>query len=162
MSLSPVMRLVPLAAAALVAVAALPASAEIVDPAPIGPGQLFYGVVNGQTGHAVIKMACFGPVYEGQTGHPMAGQTVKVLPAPSYSAWALGYTGTAADGVAVTGPLASTASRPIVLHTYAVAAEIPTTMTLPCYGTGELTFTPVPTSATARATAVKVDFVGQP
>ncbi|WP_182877110.1 hypothetical protein [Microbispora sp. H10670] len=156
-------RLVPLAAAALVAATALPASAGVVDPAPVRPHQYFYGFVNGETGHATIKMACFGPVYPGQTGHPFAGQTVEVRPvAISSSAASAGYTGSGGTTIAVDLGDPSTISRALTLGYYGVKAEIPVTATLPCYGTGKVTFTPVPTSWTARTATVVVDYVGQP
>ncbi|KAA9379929.1 hypothetical protein F5972_09905 [Microbispora cellulosiformans] len=158
-----VARLVPLAAAALVAATALPASAEVIDPAPIAPNQYFYGYVNGQTGHATIKMACFGPVYPGQTGHPLAGQSVEVRPlAISSSAASAGYTGGGGTTITVDLGDPSTVSRALALRYYGVKAEIPVTATLPCYGSGKVTFTPMPTSWTARAATVLVDYVGQP
>jgi hypothetical protein len=59
------------AAATITAVAAAPATAEaIIDPAPICANQYFFGEVNGRTGHATIKMGCFGPICRGQHGHP--------------------------------------------------------------------------------------------
>jgi hypothetical protein len=42
--------IITLAAAAITAVTAAPASAAIIDPAPIGPNQYFSGLVNGQLG----------------------------------------------------------------------------------------------------------------
>jgi len=156
--------LVPLAAAVLVAATALPASAEVVDPAPIGPHQYFYGFVNGQTGHATIKMACFGPVFPGQTGHPLAGQSVEVRPAAvsSSSAASIGYTGSDGTSIAVSLGAPSTVARALVLRSYGVKAEIPVTETLPCYGSGKVTFTPVSDSWLAREATVLVDYVGQP
>ena len=48
----------------------------------MGPKQYFTGVINGKAGNTTtpitIKMACFGPVHPGETGHPMAGQTLAV------------------------------------------------------------------------------------
>ncbi len=69
------------AAALVTAVAATPAWADpIIDPAPIVPNQYFYGLVNDHAGQASILMGCGGP---SQTGHPLAGQTVKVFPTPA-------------------------------------------------------------------------------
>ncbi|MFG1859522.1 hypothetical protein [Microbispora bryophytorum] len=156
-------RLAPLAAAVLVAATALPASAEVVDPAPIGPHQYFYGFVNGQTGHTIIKMACYGPVFPGQTGHPFPGQTVEVRPvAISSSSASIGYTGSGGGPIAVDLGDPSTVARALVLRYYGVKAEIPVTATLPCYGSGKVTFTPVADSWTARQATVLVDYVGQP
>ncbi|MFG1878158.1 hypothetical protein ACGFIV_25230 [Sphaerisporangium sp. NPDC049003] len=155
-------RLVPLAAAIVLTAASAPALADVVDPAPIGPGQYFSGLVNGQTARSIIRMACFGPVVPGQTGHPMAGQTVGVRPAPSGSTSGVGYTGSAANAIGVAFRNASTATPPIVLRYYGTATEIPTSLNLPCYGSGVLEFLPTPTSPTARPATVSVNFVGQP
>jgi hypothetical protein len=159
---------VPLAAAAALLCAAPTGAAAapadgVVDPAPIGPNQYFVGLVNDQSADATIAMACFGPVHAGQTGHPLADQTVKVLPvtAPTATARA-GYTGAAGNVVGVGFGLSASAASPVVLRTWAVAAKIPTTLVLPCYGTGTVTFVPAPTSATARPATVRVTFVGQP
>ncbi|RCG31573.1 hypothetical protein DQ384_08345 [Sphaerisporangium album] len=155
-------RLLPLAAAVVLAGASAPAFADVVDPAPIGPNQYFSGLVNGQSTSAIIRMACFGPVRPGQTGHPMAGQTAGVRPAPSSSTSGVGYTGSAATAIGVAFRNASSATPPIVLRYYGVAAEIPTTLTLPCYGSGVVEFLPTPSSPTAHPATVTVNFVGQP
>ncbi len=152
----------PLLAAAIVTTTPAPSFADpVVDPAPIGPNQYFSGYVNGQSTNATIRMACFGPVVVGQTGHPMADQTVKVLPVAVPTTNQVGYTGSAANRIGASfGP--SSATTAIDLRMWAVAAKIPTTLVLPCYGTGTVTFTPFPDSATARAATVQVTFVGQP
>jgi hypothetical protein len=165
MSMSGTLRslLVTAASAALfVGVSAVPAAADgVIDPAPIGPNTFFVGEVNNTAGPAVIQMACFGPVTPGETGHPLAGQTVKALPASTPVANTAGYTGSAADEILVSFNLAS-ATTPIVLHYWAVSAAIPTTLVLPCGGTGTVTFTPYPGSTTSRPATVTVSFVGQP
>ena len=151
------------AAALLTAVAAAPAWADpIIDPAPIGPNQYFSGLVNDHAGQASILMGCFGPIRPGQTGHPLAGQTVKVLPAPAPTTSDLGFTGSAADTIAVYFPSPTIANNPVILRDYAVSAPIPTSLTLPCYGSGTVAFVPEPTSPTAHTTTVTVTFVGQP
>src|SRR5579864_6920914 len=80
-----------LALAACVATA-LPASAGRV-----GPNQYFTGVINGHDGNTtipiVIRMACFGPIKPGETGHPEAGQTVAVHQLFPPATSSLGYTG---------------------------------------------------------------------
>ncbi len=151
------------AAATITAVTAAPASADaIIDPAPIGPHQYFYGEVNNQAGQATIRMGCFGPNYPGQTGHPLAGQTVKALPAPVPTTSDIGFTGSAAHAIDVRFPTPTVANDPVVLHDYAVTAPIPTSLILPCYGSGKVAFVPDPTSPTARTATVTVSFVGQP
>jgi len=150
-------------AATITAVVAAPASADaIIGPAPIGPNQYLFGEVNGQAGHATIKMGCFGPIYRGQHGHPLAGQTVKVLPAPAPTTSDLGFTGSVAHAIDVRFPTPRVADVPVVLHDYTVTAPIPVSLTLPCYGTGKVAFVPDPTSPTAHTATVAVSFVGQP
>ena len=133
------------------------ASAAVVDPAPIGPHQYFTGQVNGASVNAVIQVGCFGPVVPGETGHPIAGQSVDVLPAAASTTADVGYTGESADHVLVGfGTPASTAV--VLLKDYAVKAAIPTTLDLPCSGTGKVTFVPAPTSSTARTATVTVTY----
>jgi hypothetical protein len=147
----------------IVAATAVPATAGgVVDPAPIGPNNSFIGEVNNTAGSAIIHMACFGPVIVGQTGHPLSDQTVKALPVTPPTSTTAGYTGTAANSLAVTFTTPVSTGTPIVLHDWAVSAPIPTTLLLPCYGTGVATFIPVPSSPTARPATVTVTFVGQP
>lgn len=148
------------AAALVTAVAAAPAGADpIIDPAPIGPNQFFYGLVNDHAGQATILMGCAGPSQPGQTGHPLAGQTVKVLPAPAPTTSDLGFTGSAAHAIAVRFPSPTVTDTPVILRDYAVSAPIPTSLTLPCSGSGKVAFVPEPTSPTAHTTTVTVTFV---
>jgi hypothetical protein len=151
-----------LIAATGLAVAATPASAATVDPAPIGPHQYFAGVVNGQTGQALIQMGCIGPIHPGQTGHPLPGQTVNVVPVPSSTTTDVGYTGSAATAIDVTMGAPSSTVIFAVLRYYGVTAPIPTSLVLPCAGSGTVVFIPSPTSTTARSASVAVTFVGQP
>lgn len=144
-------------------VTAAPASADaVIDPAPISPHQYFFGEVNGLTGHATIKMGCFGPIYPGQHGHPLAGQTVKVLPAPAPTTRDLGFTGGAAHAIDVHFPTPTVDKSPVVLRDYAETAPIPVSLILPCAGRGKVAFLPDPTSPTAHTATVTVSFVGQP
>ncbi len=150
------------AAATITAATAAPASADaVIDPAPIGPHQYFFGEVNGQAGHAMIKMGCFGPIYRGQHGHPLAGQTVKVLPASAPTTSDLGFTGSAAHAIDVRFPTATVAKVSVVLRDYAVIAPIPVSLILPCAGSGKVAFVPDSTSPTAHTATVTVFFVGQ-
>jgi hypothetical protein len=49
------------------------------SPGPlVGPNQLFAGFVNGNHFSPTVRMACFGPIRPGETGHPLAGQTFSV------------------------------------------------------------------------------------
>ncbi|MGH3795913.1 MAG: hypothetical protein ACRDSP_13610 [Pseudonocardiaceae bacterium] len=154
---------IPLAVTAILTATAVPAfAAGAIDPAPIGPDEYFSGLVNGQTGQASIQMGCFGPIHPGQTGHPFAGQTVEVIPVAGPTSRDIGFTGSAATAIDATFPPPSTTSLPVVLHDYAVTEQIPTSLVLPCFGRGVVTFVPDPTSRTARTATVQVTFVGQP
>ncbi len=143
-------------------VAAVPAAAGT-----IGPNQYFTGDVSGRTASpAPIQMACFGPVYPGETGHPLPGQYAQVDPAPASSTADLGYTGSAGTAVSITLIITSgTIVRVVPLGTatdYGTPVPIPTTLTLPCYGSAQASFSPTPGSATAKSATLTVDFVGQP
>lgn len=151
---------------AMVAAVALSATAlgvtgatAAVDPAPIAPHQTFIGEVNGAAVDAVVQVGCFGPVIPGQTGHPIAGQSVDVTPAVSVPVTGQpGYTGEAADHVVVDFGTPASNSAATVLKAYGVKAEIPTGIELPCYGTGKVAFVPQPTSPTARTAYVTVTY----
>lgn len=140
----------------------LPVSAAAVQ---IGPNQSFQGLVNGRSGPVGVRMACFGAVRPGQTGHPMAGQTVTVSPAVAVSGsfgGSIGFTGSKANSIVVVfGPLASSATNTLTFTSYGTM-PVPTSFVLPCFGSGSVTFVPKPTSPTARSASVSVSYVGQP
>ena len=135
---------------------------------PVGPKQYFTGVINGKDGNTVIpiviRMACFGPILPGETGHPMAGQTLAVHqlfpPTPTGS---LGYTGNDAEIGVFFGapPPAAATSTPVFTH-YDRTKPLPTSLTLPCAGTGTVFFAPIPVIPPSRSATVPVRFVGQP
>lgn len=162
---------VPKTRAVLAAGVLLPALALVTAAAPasaaaIGPNQHFAADVNGHTtSPAPVNMACFGPVYPGETGHPMAGNYVEVLPAPTSTA-VPGYTGSLGDAVSVSiiydeGDLVVVV--PIgTITAYNTPLVIPTSDVFPCYGSGTAVFNPEPTSATARSVDLTVNFIGQP
>jgi hypothetical protein len=154
-----VRRWATVAAVALSATALGTATAAAASPALIAPHQLFLGQVNGASAHAVIKVGCFGPVTPGQTGHPVSGQSVDVVPALGLpTEVAPGYTGASADRVLVQFGAPASFGTATVLRAYGVKAEIPTGMELPCYGTGKVAFVPLPTSRTARTGYVTVTY----
>lgn len=135
----------------------IPAAAAAVDPAPIGPNQFFTGQVNSVSVNAVIRVVCPGPVTPGETGHPISGQSVDVVPGASTSPAGSGYTGSAGTSVEVDFGSASTAT-PVTLSSYAVKAAIPTGLALPCSGSGTVEFVPAPTSTTAQTATVAVTY----
>jgi hypothetical protein len=154
-------RTAPVSAAVALAVAMAPgASADAI--VAVGANQYFTGQVNGpasSTSPSVIKVLCAGPVTPTSTGHPLSGQTVAVqlvLP-PVVSPNSLGFTGSAATQINVFFTATSSGvAAPVVLNAYNVPGKIPTTLSLPCGGSGVVDFVPAPGSATARAYHVPV------
>ncbi len=126
--------------------------------------QYFGGSVNGSIGTpvpAVIKVVCPGPATLGQRGHPLAGQTVEVglslatVPNP-------GYTGRYATTIGVffgPPPPATAGPGQVSFTRYLVPKAIPTSLSLPCSGTGTVAFLPFPESPpTSRSTSVTVEY----
>lgn len=151
-----------LPAAAAFASVAFTASAAFAgpvgDPAPIGPNQFFIALVNGKTADAVITVVCPFPATAGELGSPLPGQYVEVEPEASGAASPFGFTGSAADSVAAVFGPASTVSASVLIHDYFVHVPIPTTLKVPCAGSGVVSFNPTPGSATSRAATVSVTY----
>ena len=161
-------------AAIAVVTVVLAGSAAAVSAQPgggrVGPNQTFGALVNGRTGYpqpVTIAMACFGPIRPGQTGHPFADQTVKVF-RPEVVRGHFGFTGPRGTSIGAffgaPPPLpVAAASSYVNLTSYGVAKVIPTSATLPCGGSGYVTFVPLPMSAgQSRTATVPVRYVGQP
>ena len=135
----------------------------------VGPHQVFGGLVNGDSGvgiRAPIHMACFGAVRPGQKGHPLKGQTVELFH-PEAIRGHFGNTGDRATSiVAFFGtppPVATPGATTVTFHRYGVTKPIPTSLLLPCDGTGTVHFVPVPKSPpTSHDATVRVAFIGQP
>jgi len=147
----------------LIVSAVIGALVTVMTPAvaaePVGPNQFFEGLVNGRTIQSSIRIACLGPVRPGQLGRPLPGQSVMVRQVPSTGPTSVGFTGSAARSiVAFLSPSASN-DPSIVMTEYGVAAAIPTYITLPCTGSGQVFFFASPSSSTARSTRVAVTFV---
>jgi hypothetical protein len=130
--------------------------------------QTFGGLVNGKNGvssPAPIRMACFGAVRPGQKGHPMGGQTVEVF-RPEAIRGSFGNTGARASSILTffhTPPPKPAPSASTVTFTrYGVKKAIPTSLSLPCAGTGKVYFMPLATSSSARTATVRVGYIGQP
>lgn len=124
----------------------------------IGPGQHFVGRVNKHTTNAVILMACATPDPSG-TGHPLGGQAIAVEPR-STTADTTGYTGTHGRSIVATFvvPVAVATTNYSVRFTQYRSQAIPTSLVLPCSGSGSVVFSPEPTSKTALSTSVTVTF----
>jgi hypothetical protein len=136
------------------------AAARQQDPVPIGPNENFRGFINNHPpGKAVITVICPGPV---NTGHPAAGQKIEVKTAQPTSTFDLGFTGSA--GKKITAALAPSATTTILVSftSFFVPKNIPTSITVPCSGTGKVVFRPSPTSPTARSAVLPVTFMAGP
>jgi hypothetical protein len=152
-----------LLAPALLAVVAAAAPASATS---IGPNQYFVADLNGHvTSPAPLEMGCFGPISPGETGHPLAGQYVAVLP-PDTVSGSVGFTGSAADAIDVSIVYSQGTITHVVpvgqLTSYGTKLAISTALVLPCAGSGTAVFDPTPTSPAAKAADLTVDFIGQP
>ncbi|MEY9928246.1 hypothetical protein ABH926_002885 [Catenulispora sp. GP43] len=134
------------------------AGAAAQDPLPITPNTAFVGLVNGKTADAVVTVVCPGPVTSTSVGHPIAGQTAEVrsIVPPVTPA---GFTGSQGRQILAGFTPASATTQAIVFDSYFAPAAIPTTWLVPCGGSGTMTFTPEPTSPTARSYTVTVTFL---
>jgi hypothetical protein len=151
---------------AAVAVIAVGLQAGPAQAGSVGPKQYFTGVINGKDGNTTtpitIKIACTGP---NQTGHPLAGQTLAVHqlfpPAPG----SLGYTGKdskiGAFFAAPPGAAQADATSPIFTR-YDSPRSLPTSLTLPCAGTGKVWFSPIPVVPPSGSAVVPVRYVSKP
>jgi hypothetical protein len=147
------------------------AGAQARPISPIGKHQYFDGLVNGSSGRAVIRMACFGPEpVGGRLGHPLAGQSTAVTQVPPISAGAIvpGFTGLA-DSIEATVYFPTPVVGPpgggvhlALFDFYDQPAPISTEVELPCAGSGVVVFNPVEGGRSARPADVDVSFVGQP
>ena len=121
--------------------------------APIGTNQAFLGLVNGDQPTATIDVLCAGP---STTGHPLAHQTVAVSRAPS-TALDAGFTGS--RGRLIVAGFGGPATNASVSFASYGSKPIPTSLVLPCAGTGKVVFSPRPSSRTARSAAVAVTYL---
>jgi hypothetical protein len=148
-----------IAAAMGVTLAATAAAAPIPvqDPVPIGPNEYFSGYINNHPpGKAVIKVVCPGP---GTTGHPAASQKIEVKTPQPTSTFDIGFTGSA--GKKITATLAPAATTTILASftSFFVPKKIPTSIIVPCSGTGTVVFAPSPVSSTAKSAKLPVTFL---
>jgi hypothetical protein len=130
-------------ASALIAGGALavPAAAQA---SPVGPKQYFYGQViptTSATALNVIQVACVGPL---PTGHPLPGQSVEVHQVFPPVATTTGYTGNSAKQIDA-NLIYSRGTVTVVtfvatLTSYDVRVPIPTSITVPCSGSGVMSF----------------------
>ena len=153
-----------LAATALV-VGTSPSGAAVPPQGKIGPREYFVGLVNGNSGlshHAQIRVACPGPVRSGETTHPLPNQPLEVT-RPVAILTKDGYTGS--NGTQINAyygipPTATSTGGIATFFRYGVKKAIPTTLNVPCSGTGHITFISFPRDpGVSRAFVVPVEFV---
>jgi hypothetical protein len=135
-----------------------PGAGAQATSAAVAPHQTFFGVVNGSATAPKIVVACPAAVRPHELGHPMSGQTIGVRsPAPSTTP--TGSTG--ARGTSIVAQFATpsaTAASSVVFTRYG-SKPLPTTLLLPCLGSGTVVFSPAPTSASARSETMTVSYV---
>jgi hypothetical protein len=150
--------MIPVLAAVAVIGLAVPAGAAVIDPLPIGPNEVFAGFVNDHQTNATIVADCAGVA---RTGHPAGGQYVEAQPAPA-SATGTGFTGSLGRSLNVSLVLSPATTTPIPIGTlsgYFIKLPIPTSITIPCGGSGKMVFAPSPTSPTARSATVSITII---
>jgi hypothetical protein len=141
------------------------ADAAVPSHGKIGPRQYFVGLVNGSSGlahHAQIRVACPGPIRSGETTHPLQGQTLKVTRAPAIIAkdGFTGPRGTHINAYLGIPPAAADGGGIASFAYYDTPKPIPTTLTVPCSGSGFVTFIPFPRDpGKSRSFVVPVDYV---
>lgn len=118
---------------------------------PIGPNEPFGGVVNGNTEHAQVFVVCPGPISQGRTGPPAGNQSLMVVFGKLG-----GFTGSATRIVAA---FQEDPSVPVTFTEYGVPQPVPSTLQLPCGGSGAVSFRPISSSTTGVVDVVPVDYV---
>jgi hypothetical protein len=125
----------------------------------VGPKQDFRGFVNARNRKAIIRVVCPGPA---STGHPLARQTVRAAPAIDPFFPTDGFTGIAASSIGawLTWPTTVKPPPPVYIATFTSygAISIPTGITVPCSGSGQMLFLPAPGSRTVKAATVSLTF----
>jgi hypothetical protein len=123
---------------------------------PIGPEQHYLGLVNGTNTKATISVVCPGPA-AARTGPPAGGQTVAVTQV------AAGGGDTGSMGHEIWTQFGTDQLHVVAFANYDTPATIPTTLQLPCEGTGTVDFTTcfgtLPCAADAVDNVVTVTFV---
>jgi hypothetical protein len=154
--------LLPPAALAL-SLAVVPAAAagtlQVHDPVPITPNVYFQGVINNHPpGAATIAVVC--PAGS-TTGKPAKHQTIEVesIPPPTSTSPDVGYTGS--KGKRIYGAFAPVSTTVVIAKftSFFVVKAFPTNITVPCSGSGQVDFVPLPSSKTAKTAVLSVTFV---
>ena len=124
----------------------------------IRPDQTFFGLVNGDATAATVAVACPEAVRPGETGPPVSGQTIAVR-SPSPSVTPGGATGARGTTIVAQFLTTSTAATSSITFDHYGSKVLPSTLMLPCLGSGSIVFTPRPTSTTAHSESMTVTYV---
>ena len=125
-------------------------------PGHIGPNQFFIGTLNSLPSSAKLNVLCPGP---SRTGHALPNQPLQVNPPGPTPASNLGFTGSRARAIVADLGAATTTSRLATFTRYGSPVAFPTSVPVPCSGTGVVHFAPAPGSRSARAYNLTVTFV---
>jgi hypothetical protein len=108
----------------------------------IGSDQHFIGLVNGSDSKPMVRVVCPGPIYAGRTGPVAGGQTMSVARVATGG----GYTGPFSVVYAWFVPPSGNTERPtqLTLTRYRTPQDIPTSIRVPCGGTGKVEFSSCP------------------
>jgi hypothetical protein len=155
---------VAIASAVMLVAGGALATPAMANGGQVGPKQYFYGEVFGlstSTLPDVIQVSCVGAA---ATGHPVADQYVAAHQFFPPIVASYGYTGNSATEIDVNliysiGTITVVTPTFATLTYYDTKAEIPTSLTVPCSGTGVVVFTPYPDSdGSGSAADVDVTF----
>ena len=149
--MSRVSRALFVVAAAVLATLGLVAVADAAHS--IRANQHFRGKVNGASAAAVVYTECPGPVVPGRTGPAIGGQTMSIVRGKG-----AGYTGPFSQIYAWFVPMDATAPTQLTFTGYRAPQEIPSSIQVPCEGTGQVEFSSCPYAAPCAAGWVP-DFV---
>lgn len=150
---------IAVASALTLAVAGTLAAASPAQATTVGPKQYFAGEVFGSTAQSTILVECGGVQ---ASGHPAPNQTVEVTQLLPPATTTAGYTGDLAveiDAALVFPAGAATGKVPVATFTqYSLKLPIPTSITVPCGGTGVMSFSPYPLDS-GTPSNVPVNFI---
>jgi hypothetical protein len=140
---------IAIASAVMLAVGAALATPAMADGGQVGPKQYYNGEFFGLTSTGaqnVIQVSCAGAA---STGHPAAGQYVAAHQFFPPITTTYGYTGNSGTQINVNltysvGTITVVTPTFATLYYYDTKSEIPTSLTVPCSGTGVLGFAPSP------------------
>ena len=108
---------------------------------PIQPIEHFIGLVNGSNANPAVYTVCPGPSSPGRTGRLLKGQTLAV----AHVASGAGYTGLFSQVyVWIVQDVSAKGPHQVAFTTYGTDRTIPTTVRVPCDGTGQVEFSSCP------------------